>query len=524
MRIYVRPRVLGTRNLIIFRDARRWASTNAKDSYEGLKCGVEIHLQLDTKTKLFSNSRTSFQATPNEHVSYFDLALPGSQPILNKHAVLLALKAATALNCKIHRRSMFDRKHYFYADQPAGYQITQYYHAIASDGVLWLQRRDGISSRDKLGVRITQLQIEQDTGKSVYEIDSDKTYIDFNRTNHPLIEIVTAPDMKTPQEAAAFVHKLQILMKHLGVSTGEFQSGAIRVDVNVSTNGGKRCEIKNLASINDIIYSIRAEYSRQLNQVSEGRAIKSVTLGWDGHNISVQREKEGSLEYRYIPDPELPPLLLSEDIIRKTRENQPKLPDELIDELTAAPHSLNLANAQTLLSYGLVDYYYASYKILEEVDIKGKNAANWIINDILGIVPAVEEKLLTSVVTPSRLTDLIIAQKQKTITISEIIAMNVIKYFLQNQRDHRATAEVIDQYQLTAMGDSNILEAICSNVLEEHSDLVELVVSGKKPSAIKFFVGMVMKNGKGRFNPQDSEATLKRILTEQHPEYANSQK
>ncbi|KAK9367548.1 GatB/GatE catalytic domain-containing protein [Lipomyces kononenkoae] len=520
MRIYVRPHVLA-RNSTVFRDSRRWSTTAVKDTYHGLKCGVEIHLQLDTKTKLFSNSKTSFHAAPNENVSNFDLALPGSQPVLNKHAVLLALKAATALNCKIHRRSMFDRKHYFYADQPAGYQITQYYHAIATDGILWLQPRDGISSKDNLAVRITQLQMEQDTGKSVYEIDSDRTFIDFNRTNHPLIEIVTAPDMKTPQEAAAFVHKLQTLMKHLGVSTGEFQSGAIRVDVNVSTNGGKRCEIKNLASINDIIYAIRAEYGRQLRQVNEGKVVESVTLAWDGRNISVQREKEGATEYRYIPDPELPPLLLSEDLIRKTRENQPKLPDELIDELTASPHDLNIANAQTLVGYGLVDYYYASRKILEEADIKGKNAANWIINDILGIVPAGEEKLLPTIVTPSRLTDLIIAQKQGKVT--KIVAMNVIKFFLENPEDRRDIAQVIDQYQLTTMKDSSILDAICSQVLDEHSDLVELVVSGKKPSAIKFFIGMVMKNGKGRFNPQDSETAIKRILTDRHPEYVNGQ-
>ncbi|KAK9247105.1 GatB/GatE catalytic domain-containing protein [Lipomyces tetrasporus] len=521
MRIYIRPHVLRSRSFVAFKGGKRWTST-VTNAYDGLKCGVEIHLQLDTKTKLFSNSKTSFQATPNDHVSYFDLAVPGSQPILNKHAVLLALKAATALNCKIHRRSMFDRKHYFYADQPAGYQITQYYHAIATDGVLWLQPRDGISLENNLGVRISQLQIEQDTGKTVHEIDSDKTYIDFNRTNHPLIEIVSAPDMKTPQEAAAFVHKLQTLMKHLGVSTCEFQSGAIRVDVNVSTNGGKRCEIKNLASINDIVHAIRAEYVRQLNEVSEGSAIESVTLGWDGHNISVQREKEGSLEYRYIPDPELPSLLLSEDLIRKTLENQPKLPDELMDELTTAPHGLNLANAQTILSYGLVDYYFASYKILENVGISGRLAANWIVNDILGILPAGGEQLLPSVVTPSRLTELIISQKQGKIT--KMIAMNVIKFFIENQADLRPASEVIEHYQLSAVEDDNILEDICSDILEEHSDLVEQVVSGKKPSVIKFFVGMVMKNGKGRFNPQDSEAIIRRILVARHPEYANNPK
>ncbi|KAK9466214.1 GatB/GatE catalytic domain-containing protein [Lipomyces arxii] len=486
--------------------SRRWASTSA---YEGLKCGLEIHLQLNTKTKLFSDSRTSFQGTPNQHVSTYDLAYPGTQPILNKHAVLLALRAALALDCEINLNSRFDRKHYFYPDQPAGYQITQFYDPIARKGVLWLKDTDGI--RPELGVGITQLQIEQDTGKSVYQIDSKNTFLDFNRTNHPLIEIVTEPDIRTPQQAAAFVSKLQVLMKHLGVSTGEFQSGAIRVDVNVSYAGGSRCEIKNLASISDVAHAIEAELQRQKDEVSQGRTIRSVTLGWDGQKITVQRNKEATSEYRYIPDPELSRITLTPDIIEKIRSTMNKFPDEVLQELTNAPHKLNAANARTLLKFGLTDYYLECYNGLEAAGLNGKLAANWIVNDILGLLVAGEESSLPSIITPSRLIDLIKIERQNTIT--KILAMNLVKYFLENPEDSTSAQDLVAKYRLNTVDDNDKLSRICSEVIAEHRAIADTIASGEKPTAIAFLVGMTMKKAKGRFKAQAAQAELQRLLS-----------
>lgn len=224
-----------------------------------------------------------------------------------------------------------------------------------------------------------QIQLEQDTGKSTYAVDSDVAYIDFNRTNHPLIEIVTAPDIYDPDDAGTFVHKLQLLVRHLGVSSAQFQAGEMRVDVNVSVNGGKRCEIKNLASVSDVTQAIRSEYKRQLEAEKNGNPVSSFTLGWDGCNINVQRPKENTSEYRYIPDPELPPLLLSQDLIEKMQNSNNKLPDTLLDELVAAPHSLRLIDAQTLLKWGLIDYYLLVVGNLQQAGIQPKSAANWSV-------------------------------------------------------------------------------------------------------------------------------------------------
>ncbi|KAK9453854.1 GatB/GatE catalytic domain-containing protein [Dipodascopsis uninucleata] len=494
----------------IFYFVRSVSSLSSSSSLKELKCGLEIHLQLNTTRKLFSNSKTSFHARPNSQVSLFDAAIPGTQPILNPHAAFLALKTAVALECRINRQSSFDRKHYFYADQPAGYQITQYYHPIANDGMLWILKRDGIED-ERRGIGIQQIQLEQDTGKSTYPVDSDISYIDLNRTNHPLVEIITKPDITSPEIAGIFLQKLQIMLKYLGVSTCEFESGAMRVDVNVSIRGGNRCEIKNLASISDVTHAIVAEYRRQEKIVDSGGVVDSITLGWDGTNVIRQREKEHASEYRYIPDPELPPLVLSENLIARTKADMPKLPDQLVTDLISQPHSLSLKDTRTLLKWGLIDYYLQCYGLLTDQKIKGKIAANWIVNDILGYLENEENvRVLQSTVSAPRLVELIKLAQERNIT--KQIAMMIVQFYLENPTDERSPSEVISEYKLETVNNADMVRDVCMHVIDNYPREVGAVVSGKKPKTLNFLIAMALKRGSGRFNPQELEKELRRQL------------
>ncbi|KAK9480592.1 GatB/GatE catalytic domain-containing protein [Lipomyces japonicus] len=508
-----RPRILRPRQVY----DRKWYHPRYSDQQQwpGLKCGLEIHLQLKTNRKLFSPSKTSFHASPNTHVSLFDAAIPGTQPILNTRAVLLALRAALALECHINLRSSFDRKHYFYADQPAGYQITQHYHALANNGHLMLTARDGDIHED-VSIGIEQIQLEQDTGKSTYPPDSTISYIDLNRTNHPLIEIVSKPDITTPAMASVFVKKLQALLKHLEVSTCEFQSSAIRVDVNVSYGGGARCEIKNLASTDNVVRAIAAEYARQKKAAEKGEPVSSFTLGWDGKQTVMQRPKENASEYRYLPDPELPHVVLSKDLITQAKATMPMFPDQIITLFTGKPHNLSLKNARTLVSRGLVDYYRKAFNLVEAANLPGKLAANILVNDILGITQTDDDvETLKSKVTPQALAELITSMQEKKITKN--VSLTLVRHYVENPEDDRPIAQVIDEYKLEAIDDKSLIHEACQVVLRDNEQIVSSIVSGRKPQAIHFLVAQVLRQGQGRFSPADTRAVMSELFKQKFP-------
>lgn len=295
-----------------------------------LTVGIEIHAQLNTKRKLFSKAFTSVNDKPNSHVSIFDLALPGSQPEFQKATLIPALRAAIALGCNIQRESRFDRKHYFYADQPSGYQITQYYSPFARDGAVSLYNHDGIASLDgtSINIGIQQIQLEQDTAKSIQQPPST-TLLDFNRVSHPLIEIITLPQIHHPQTAAACVRKIQSILQAVNAVTTGMEQGGMRVDINVSvrpkkgshssddliaTNLGQRTEIKNLSSLKAVEDAIVAERDRQIDLLESGGIVVGETRGWTlGSTATVSlRGKEGEVDYRYMPDPDLGPLLIGD--------------------------------------------------------------------------------------------------------------------------------------------------------------------------------------------------------------------
>ncbi|KAG5366723.1 Glutamyl-tRNA(Gln) amidotransferase subunit B [Yarrowia sp. B02] len=516
--------------------------TYASSAAPKLVVGLEIHTQLLTKRKLFSATTVpSLSTTPNTKVSYFDAALPGTQPRLNPQALLLALKAAIALRCDVKELTAFDRKHYFYPDQPAGYQITQHRKPLAINGRLKLNWWDlysqiewpsllaaeaksdelDLASR-AIDVPILQIQLEQDTGKSTYH--GSETLVDLNRTNMPLIEIVTAPVIHTASHAAAFVKKLQTLLKHIGVSTGEFESGAMRVDVNVSIGeDGERCEIKNLPNTSSIEAAIEAEYNRQVELVGKGGTVEKSTMGFDGKKTFVLRTKENAVDYRYMPDPELPLIRLSKGTLLKVRDSLPELPDKVFARLTDEPYHVATKDALTLIHVaGLSDYYFEVFDTVskETDDAKAlKQPVNWVVNELLGRVRKSEEaraeasdvevdlaKDYNAIYPPQKLAELILAVHNHQLTLPS--ARLLFQHFLSNPEDlnNMTLAQAISEFELGESGD--VVDA-CRQVMNEHEDVVKAVMDGSKPGSIKFLIGMVMKATHGRVNPAVVERQLR---------------
>ncbi|ODQ63797.1 Glutamyl-tRNA amidotransferase B subunit [Nadsonia fulvescens var. elongata DSM 6958] len=513
------------------RNAYRKTSSDLTNQYN-LTCGLEIHAQLLTKEKLFSRSETSFNAEPNSRVSYYDAALPGTQPILNLSALKLALKAAVALDCNIQRVSSFDRKHYFYGDQPAGYQITQFYAPFALDGRLVLYPHDG-SKEHNIGnkpifIRLKQIQLEQDTGKSTYTAD-EVSHIDLNRTNTPLIEIVTEPDFSNAVSASIFVKKLQSLLRAIGVCSGELEAGAMRVDVNVSVNSGTRCEIKNLFSTSAVSGAIKAEFERQCKVLDRGGVIDQETRGWDGKNTFKLRTKEGGVDYKYMPDPELEHIEVSDEVIHYIKSELPELPDSTFLKLTdpTGKYQVSHKDAKTLLATEkLVDYYY---KLNEYVNAKNdspdaaRRTCNYLVHDFLGGLKKVGSEFSPSAISVEILGDIILFVSDGSITNTS--GKLLLNHVLSNPNEMKSAnvSTLIDDYELrkanTSEGpeaDSETKDAIkelCQNIIIENTKVAETIRSGKKPKAIMFLVGMAMKASQGRVDAKVMESCMRELLS-----------
>ncbi|KAG6122632.1 hypothetical protein E4U13_001718 [Claviceps humidiphila] len=340
-----------------------------------LTVGIEIHAQLNASRKLFSPATTSFNDEPNSHVALFDVSMPGSQPLFQKESLIPALRAALALNCEINPVSHFDRKHYFWWDQPSGYQITQYYKPFAKDGDITITARDGIAAEDgeSVNVRIKQMQLEQDTAKTLAQ-SGTVHWLDMNRVGVPLIEIITEPDMHHPRTAAAFVRKVQLLLTTVDACVSGMEEGGLRVDVNVSVRKtddpsralGTRTEIKNISTIKAVEDAIIAERDRQIRELEAGEVITSETRGWTLGSKETRRlrGKEGDVDYRYMPDPDIAPLVIGDDLVRHLRSSLPVRPDIELDTLISE-HGLSPRDALALITLdnGTRAQYY--YKVLE---------------------------------------------------------------------------------------------------------------------------------------------------------------
>ncbi len=450
--------------------------------------GLEIHAQLLTASKIFCSCSTAFGAAPNTHVCPVCLGLPGPLPVLNREAVDLATRAALALGCRINESSVFARKNYFYPDLPKGYQISQYERPLATGGAL-------------TGVGITRVHMEEDAGKSIHEgfADSDrKTYVDFNRSGVPLIEIVTEPDLRSAADAAAFFSRLREILVWLGVNDGNMEEGSLRCDANVSvrrageTTLGTKAEVKNLNSFRFLEKALDHEIERQIEIVGSGARVVQETRLWDpaaGHTVSM-RSKEEAHDYRYFPEPDLPPLTVDAARVERIRAGMPELPEarrrRFVDRYALPEYDAG----QLTQSREVSDYFEATVA----AGASPKVAANWIIN-IAGSSLPIE-----------RLTGLL-ALVEKNV-ISGSIAKTVFDRMIASGR---TAEEIVAAEDLAQIDDEGQIARLVAEVLARNASAVAQYRGGKS-SAFGFLVGQVMKAAGGKANPKRVNELLKRVL------------
>ncbi len=456
--------------------------------------GLEVHAQVKSNSKLFSGASTAFGAEPNTCVSLVDAAFPGMLPVLNGFCVEQAVRTGLGLKAAINRHSRFDRKNYFYPDLPQGYQISQLYHPIVGEGEVLVDMGPGVARK----VRVERIHLEQDAGKSVHDLDPNLSYVDLNRTGVALMEIVSRPDIRGPEEAAEYVRKLRQILRYLGTCDGNMQEGSLRADVNVSvrrkgaTALGTRCEIKNMNSMRFIQAAIDHEARRQIAILEDGGTITQETRLYDpdkGETRSM-RSKEEAHDYRYFPDPDLLPLDLEQAWIDAIAASLPELPDA--------------RKARFVLDYGMTEYdagvltaEVASADYFEAVAAgrDGKQAANWVINELFGRLNKEGRSIQTGPIGPGQLGGLIdlIASGD----VNGKIAKDVFEILWTEGGD---PAEIVASRGLRQVTDIGAIEAAVDAVIAANPEKV--TQARAKPALAGWFVGQVMKSTGGRANPQ----------------------
>ncbi len=454
--------------------------------------GIEIHCQLKTKTKMFSSTPVSFDEKANTCVNEIDLAHPGTLPVLNKEGVKLAIKACTATKCEIDPLVKFDRKNYYYSDLPKGFQITQQFHPIGKNGVVTIETEAG-----KKDIRINRIHMEEDTAKQFHtEIG---TLLDFNRSGIPLIEIVSEPDIRNGAEAAAYVEKLRTMLYYLGVNDGKLEEGSMRCDVNVSirpegsTTFGTKTEVKNLNSLSNVQKAIDAEVARQIELLEKGEEIVQATRRYDETQKTtvLMRKKEGAVDYKYFPEPNIFPIRLDAAWIKEIQDNMEELPDDR-KERFMNEYGLNNYDASVLVANReLSDFYDEVCKYTTNY----KKACNWVIVELVAYLNKSNIKVKNNPCNPKHLADMInmvesqeISGKQAKVVFEEIML----------GKDPKA---VVEEKGMKQVSDSSALLAIVTSVLDANPQSIQDYKNGKN-RAIGFLVGQVMKASKGQANPQ----------------------
>ena len=475
----------------------------AKSDWE-LVIGLEVHAQVASKAKLFSGASTEFGAEPNSNVSFVDAAMPGMLPVINEFCVAQAVRTGLGLKAKINLRSAFDRKNYFYPDLPQGYQISQLYHPIVGEGEVIVEMGPGVARR----VRIERIHIEQDAGKSIHDMDPAMSFVDLNRTGVALMEIVSRPDIRGPEEAAAYVAKLRQIMQYLGTCDGNMQNGNLRADVNVSvcrpgdyeryqatqdfSHLGTRCEIKNMNSMRFIQQAIEYEARRQIAILEDGGTIIQETRLYDperGETRSM-RSKEEAHDYRYFPDPDLLPLDLEQAWIDEIEASLPELPDE--------------KKARFMADFGLTDYdasvltaetAAAAYFEAVAEGRDGKAAANWVINELFGRLKKEGHSIAETSVTPAQLGAILdlIAKGD----ISGKIAKDLFEIVYTEGGD---PAQIVEARGMRQVTDTSAIEATVDEIIAANPAQVEKAKAN--PKLAGWFVGQVMKATGGKANPK----------------------
>jgi len=473
-----------------------------------LVSGLEIHVQLNTASKIFSSDSAAFGAKPNEHISPVSLALPGALPKLNKEVVAKAIKMGLALNCTINQTNFFDRKNYFYADLPKGYQITQDNRPICQNGYIDLTLSDGTEKR----IGINRIHLEEDAGKSLHDQNESYSYVDLNRAGVPLIEIVTEPDIRSAEEASALLTEMRKLVRHLDVSDGNMEEGSLRCDANISirekgtTEFGTRCEVKNLNSIRNVRRAMEFEFNRQQELVSSGGSIVQSTLTFDADQgtTAPMRTKEMANDYRYFPDPDLPPVSISDEWLAQLKAAMPALPKEVTAKLVA-DFSISTSEAVIFAEDAALLLYLNT--ALSGVK-NSKNLINWLAGPIRAMLNEQGLSINTFKVLPLQLAAVINLVDEKKVT--QQIALQELLPAIQQQPGANVS-ELAASMNLLIVENKDELSGFADLVLEKFKPQVLAYKNGKK-GVLGLFVGEVMKMAKGKADPQKINQLLEEKL------------
>ena len=470
--------------------------------------GLEIHVQLATRSKIFSGASSAFGAEPNAQACAVDLGLPGVLPVLNQEAVAMAVKFGLAIGAEINRHSIFDRKNYFYPDLPKGYQISQFETPIVGAGKITVTMDDG--SQREIG--ITRAHLEEDAGKSVHDLFPGETGIDLNRTGTPLLEIVSDPDFRSAEEAATYFRQLHGLVRYLRICDGNLAQGSMRCDANVSVRPmgqnefGERTEIKNINSFRFVEQAIELEIERQIEVLERGGSIERETRLYDpdhGETRSM-RSKEFSEDYRYFPDPDLLPLSLDQAFIDKIAASLPELPearrDRYVRDLELTPYDAAWLTADP----DIAEFFEATFAVCANA----KQSANWVMGELSAHLNREEIEISASPVSALQLGRLI--DRIGDSTLSSKTAKTLFEAIWERGSDAEVDA-LIDQLGLAQMSDTGELEAIVERVLAAHPAQLEQLRSGKN-KVLGFFVGQVMKETQGKANPQQVNEIIRARL------------
>jgi aspartyl-tRNA(Asn)/glutamyl-tRNA(Gln) amidotransferase subunit B len=470
--------------------------------------GLEVHAQITSESKLFSGSSTGFGAEPNSHVSLVDAAMPGMLPVPNRECLRQAVRTGMAINAQINRWSRFDRKNYFYADLPQGYQISQLYHPIVGEGEIevTLNEKDPDSPTKKIGIE--RIHVEQDAGKLMHDQHPTMSFVDLNRSGVALMEIVSRPDISSPQEAGAYLKKLRSILRYVGSCDGNMEQGSMRADVNVSVRKpggelGTRTETKNVNSIRFMMQAIEHEAQRQVDLIESGGAVVQETRLFDPNKMETRsmRSKEDAHDYRYFPDPDLLPVELDDAFLEECRASLPELPDAKRARYEAL--GLTAYNAAVLTAEAETAFWFEDL-LAEGVD--AKQASNWLMSELFGALNKLGKTLDESPVNPKQAAELLSLVADGTISGS--IAKQVFEIMLETGQGSSA---IVEEKGLKQTNDMGAIEVEIAKIMAANEDKVTEYRSGKD-KLFGFFVGQTMKAMQGKANPQIINDLLKKAL------------
>lgn len=466
--------------------------------------GLEVHIELATKTKIFCGCSTEFGGAPNTHTCPVCTGMPGTLPVLNRQVVELALKAGIAAHCQIHQVCRFDRKNYFYPDNPQNYQISQLYLPICYDG--WVEIETSAGTKR---VRIHEMHMEEDAGKLIHDQWEDCSLVDYNRSGVPLIEIVSEPDMRSAEEVIAYLEKLRDMMQYLGVSDCRLQEGSMRADVNLSvreagsTAFGTRTEMKNLNSFKAITRAIEGERERQIELLQMGKAVIQETRRWDDNKESsrAMRSKEDAKDYRYFPDPDLPPVHISDEWIQRIGDTQPELREEK-QQRYQKEFGLSAYDAKVL-----TESVHLAELFEETAALSGnpRKTAGWFMGEVLRLVKERGTETEKVQFSPKHLADLILMTEKQ-----EISAANARKVFAHIFDEDQEPVFYIQEHNLGIVADTGLLRETLDRILEENPEPLSQLLGGKE-KVFGFFVGKIMCELKGTVSPE----AVREALTEE---------